>query len=240
MIEQIAGNWISTGITVLLFGLLLHGCVVPADSPEKELLLVHDSVPDTISPWDSIAVVFSRPIRDSLVVFTVTPSLYMYSQRMCDSRDTVVITSVEPFDGSTRYVIRPAEKVTAEDGAVLEPENDSLIIMTAPCEREPNGDLLKADSLKNYRFGTVATVNDTDCFLLIGNGVDGVFLSSFETQSTCFIQDDDGRRTSARSFVQSDTIEVPDDFSPPLYVKVFCYNRSSGGSYKVGSIPSGN
>ena len=229
---------ISTALGIVLSGLLLFECVVPTDSPENELLLVHDSVPDTISPWDSIAVAFSQPLQDSLVLFTITPFFYMYSQRMCDSRDTVIISCAEPLDGDTRYVIRLDEKITAENSTVLEPGDDSLIIITASSEREPNDDLQKADSLENYCFGTVATVNDTDCFLIAGDEVEVVFLTSFKTQSACIILDDEGNKTSERSFVQSDTIPVPDDFSSPLYVKVFGYHRSAGGSYKLGILSS--
>jgi len=229
---------ISIGSLIILCGLLLHGCVVPTDSPEKELSLVHESVPDTISPWDSVAVVFSLPLQDSLAHFTITPSFYMYSQQMCDSRDTVIIRCVEPLDGDTRYVIRLGEMITATNGAVFKPGDDSLVIITASSEREPNNDLRNADSLKNYRFGSVATVNDTDCFLITADEAEMVFLTSFKTRSTCIIVDGEGTETSERSFMQSDTVPVPDNFSPPLYVKVFGYHRSAGGSYKLGILSS--
>ena len=211
-------------------------CVVPTDAPEKELMLVHEAVPDTISPWDSIMVVFSLPLQDSMVQFTMTPSFYMYSQRMSDSRDTIIISSAEPFDGNTRYVIRLQESITAENGVSLDRQEDSLVFVTAPSEKEPNDDLLKADSLENYSFGTVATVSDTDCFLLTARKIENILLFSFTTQSTCSVFDSEGNRTGERTFAQEDTIPVPDDFTPPLYVKVFSYYRSAGGSYRVGVI----
>jgi hypothetical protein len=216
--------------------LIIIFCVVPTDSVEDEFRIIPGTVPDTISPWDSVAVVFSQPLSDTLVLFTFFPPFYMYSLRMSETRDTIHLHFAEPLDGDTRYVIRLEEKVTSSGGAVLEPSDDSVVVVTASVEQEPNGTVSLADTLTGRCFGSAGTVNDTDCFLISGEETECVYLVSHGSQTSFIFQDDEGTRSEERLFNESDTTPVPEDAAWPLYVIVFSYHRSVGGYYELGNI----
>lgn len=211
-------------------------CVVPTDSVEDEFRIMQGTVPDTISPWDSVAVVFSQPLSDTLVLFTFSPPFYMYSLRMSETRDTIHLYFNEPLDGDTRYVIRFQEKIHSHNGDVLKPSDDSIVVVTSPVEQEPNGSVQLADTLVKCRFGSVGTVNDTDCFLISDDGPQSVYLVSHGAQTTFIFQDGEGTRSEERSFNALDTVPVPAAAVPPLYVMVTCYSRSVGGYYELGTL----
>lgn len=216
--------------------LIVISCVVPADSYEDDFRIIKETIPDTISPWDSVAVVFSQPLRDTLVLFTFLPSFYMYSLRMSETRDTILLFFNEPLDGDTRYVIRLKEMVTSGSGTELNPADDSVVVVTAPVECEPNGTVHLADTLVGHRFGSVSTVNDTDCFFISDDESEWVYLISHGAQTTFILEDSEGMRSEERSFLASDTIPVPDTAAWPLYAIVFSYYRSVGGYYELGSL----
>lgn len=209
-------------IILIVAGLLLS-CVVPSEPPVKgqEISLCS---PDTISPYSPIKIVFSSPLEDSqMIPFHFSPSFFDYYNTLSSSKDTLELVPTSPFMGSTRYN--------------LIARGDSFSFYTYALEQEPNNTAATADLFTAKMFGSVSSVNDTDCFI-IKDKLKRFYLSSYYSESVFLLSDNMGNVTSPRIYRPVDSLYVPDSFIYPLLLRVFSYYRSSGGYYEIGKINS--
>jgi hypothetical protein len=214
---------------------LLLGCVVSTDPPATTFHFIRTGSPDTIAPWGTLTIVFSQPLDDTEIpTFFLRPTVHSYTALPVATRDTVFVRFTEPLSGNRRYLLRAQDSMTAKNSAVLRHTADSLVFFTWPAEQEPNNTPQLADTLFQRCFGTIATVNDTDWYIITNSSARAVYLSSVTTQSTFFLVSLAGTTTPVRSFKISDTLAVPDGFRSPFYAAVVSFNRSAGGYYEIG------
>ncbi len=208
---------------IIIATLLLLSCVVPSEPPVKSQEIFLCSL-DTISPYSSIKIAFSSPIEDSQVIsFHFSPSFFDHYYILSSSKDTLELIPSSPFLGNTRYsLIAPAKLFS---------------FYTYAHEQEPNNTAETADLFTAKIFGSVSTVNDTDCFI-IKDKVRRFYLRSYYSESVFLLSDSMGKVTSPGIYRSMDSLTVPDSFFYPLLLRVFSYYRSSGGYYEIGKINS--
>ena len=211
--------------------LLIH-CVVPSDTPQERFHFDHTGSDDTVAPFGSMAVAFTEPVSDSSRVdFIFRPSFLSYAMEFSPERDTLTVRFSEPLSGGTDYTIHLNETIYSLNRSVFDPGDDSIVITTAKCEREPNDRMETADTLSGRCFGSVAMVNDTDWFVL-PSAVRAVYCHSYGSRTTVFIREvqKDGE---SRGFAEHDTITIADTVAAPLHIAVHAYLRSVGGYYEL-------
>ncbi|MBN1576856.1 MAG: hypothetical protein JW913_09905 [Chitinispirillaceae bacterium] len=216
---------------------LLLSCVVSSDQPGDTFHFAHAEERDTIAPWGETEAVFTEQPADSAVVgFVFNPPFYAYAIVWNMSRDSALLQCVEPLQGNSRYVLRLKESVVSKNGAVFIPSSDSIVFFTHPAEQEPNGTPLTADTLRRHCFGVIATVNDTDRYIITDQSAHAVFLIAKGSQTTFFLSTTPDSATAPRAFKNIDTLVIPERFRPPVFVGVHSYYQSVGGYYEVGFI----
>ena len=227
------------GIAGMLSALSLLYCVVPTDTPEEKFHFVHSGYGGDVAPYGTMNIAFSEGLSDSSQVeFAFNPPFYMYSIGYSSGRDTVLLRFSEPLRGATVYSIRLKETVYSVHGSVFSPDADSLVITTAYCEQEPNDRYSLADTLRGRCFGAVATVDDTDWYV-VPVEVRKLYCNSFGSHTGFFIRgfNDNG---TPREYTQSDTVQLPDTVTTPLFMAIYSYLRSVGGYYETGYLPTGD
>ena len=220
---------------VLALGASLLFCVVPSEAPDETFHFIASDVSDTIAPWGGVKVVFSEPVADSGAInFIFEPSFYSYAVIWNGSRDTAVVQCTEPLQGNQRYVLRLMETVFSENGSEFDPSSDSIVFFTHPAEQEPNGEPSIADTLRGSCFGSIATADDTDMYVVTDTSAYALFLYSVGSQTTFALKNSSDSTTAKRNFKERDTLIIPKKFKPPVWVIVSSYYRSVGGYYEVG------
>lgn len=206
---------------ILIVAVLFLSCVIPSEPPVKSLEMYLCSS-DTISPYSSIKVAFSIPLDDSQVIpFHFSPPFFDYYKAFSLSKDTLDLVPSRPLMGNTRYnLIAPG---------------DSFSFYTYAHELEPNNTAATADLLAAKMFGSVSSVNDTDCFI-INEKIKGFYLRSYYSESVFSLSDSAGEVTLPRVYRPVDSLTIPDSFIYPLLLRVFSYYRSNGGYYEIGKI----
>jgi hypothetical protein len=223
-------------VATLFTGLLLS-CVVPADAPVETLHVGKVTASDTIPPWGEIRLSFSVPADDTVLPrFDFNPPFYSYTVTMNDTRDTAFLAWSEPLAGAQRYVFRISE-FSDQAGNII-PCADSIIIVTYPTENEPNDTRETSDTLTTSRWGTIATVNDTDWFTAPEKPEYALVLNSTGSQTSFAVVGRNGMLGSEMVYKKSDTLRVADSLPSPLMIAVFAYHRSVGGYYEVRRTPS--
>ena len=192
---------------------------------------------DTIAPYGSLKIAFSRPVRapDS-VVFRFQPPYSEFQAFFNGPLDTATIEFVMPLDGATTYTITLAAPVAATDGSVLYPWEDTVKVRTCPAEQEPNGDSSLADTLKGKLFGSIDAANDTDWFIVSSGTANRFYLVSTGSSSSFDIVDAAGTVTPSPAYADPETLAAPHNAVRPLYLSVHAWDRSNSGYYEVGVV----
>jgi hypothetical protein len=138
--------------------------------------------------------------------------------------------------GDTQYSLFLASFVESEDGSMLRPGEDTLLLRTFPTEQEPNDFRTIADTLKDIIFGSVSAANDTDWFAIHDTAAASFYLKSTGSSSLFELYDADSLSVRPSKFAAAETLNVPGSFERPLYIAVFAYNRSNGGYYELGVV----
>ncbi|MBN1307323.1 MAG: hypothetical protein JXA18_05365 [Chitinispirillaceae bacterium] len=222
---------------VSALAMLLLSCIVQSDPPSETLHFVHAVQPDTIAPWGKIEVVFTERIADPAQTgFVFAPPYYAYAIMWNASHDSVLLQCIEPLQGDTRYVLRLKGGIVSKNGTAFIPSSDSIVFFTHPVEQEPNGTPPTADTLHGRCFGAVATISDTDRYIITDQAANAVFLISSGSQTTFFLSTADDSATAPQTFKPRDTLIITERFRPPVFVGVHSYHQSVGGYYEVGII----
>lgn len=212
------------------------GCIVPADNEVTPLRFTLANKGDTLSPYDALTIVFTDALSDSsLVNFDLTPATYSFFTTRNELRDTFTIVFTQPLSGDTRYSIRTTLPVHSESGSSVTPETDSLIFFTCPREKEPNGSAVTADTLRSYRYGSTEAIDDTDCFLLL-EPARAAYCTTVESRALLFINRPGTPYSESFETSKRDTLFFSDTTTFPLVVTVCSGQKSSGGSYRIGTV----
>jgi hypothetical protein len=192
---------------------------------------------DTLSVFPNVQFVFSEPLADSLVSLDFSPPIGRYGAFLNATHDTLSLDIMDMLEGNTRYVVRLQNKVTSKDGAVLDPDQDSLSFITYAREHEPNDTKAASDILSSKIFGTVADQSDVDAFLCTNNAARGVFLQSINSQDSFYVVDSLSRIFSLGHPINPiDTIAFPDSLIRPIYIFVVSRIMGSEGDYELGIV----
>jgi len=223
--------------TVTALCVILFSCIVPTDTVEETFHFDRSASLDTIAPWGEVRIIFTDAPADSTPLrFTFDPPFYSFSIKSNVTRDTVRLLLSEPLQGNARYTIRTAEDMFSKTGALFEKATDSIVFYTAAAEQEPNNRSTIADTLEKECYGAIATVNDTDWYLIDEPTAKKVYLAASGSQTSFYLEDTSGTYTAKDSMDTIDTLPLPKDFSVPFYVVVHAYFQSVGGYYKVGYL----
>src|SRR5690554_3742453 len=131
-------------ITVTLIVSSVLSCVVPSGTIEPFTVSLPENTSDTISPFQSVPLCFSRAISDtSQISFYIEPLFEQYYYTISTTNDTVFIVPSEPFPGNTRFVIRADKRIMSVNDEPL--SADSVVFFTHAFEREPNNTIETSD-----------------------------------------------------------------------------------------------
>jgi len=222
----------------MFLSLLSLSCLFPliSEGPAEHLTFsIAGSVNDTISPFGPLKIRFSAPIKhpDS-VGFNFTPPFTEYQTVWSNSLDTATLIFSLSLNGNAGYRVLVTGRTDAANGALLIPGDDTINLRTWRCEQEPNGSPSLADPLHGRVFGRVNMANDTDWFAPADTMRREFYLKSTGSLSIFSIRDSRGTVLAHPTYAPAETLSVPADFVPPLYVLVYAYERSNGGSYESG------
>ncbi len=230
----------------LCLTLLVLSCVPTRQQQETLSMRKAAGVGDTVSLFAQIPIVFSLPLKDSLVSLDIEPDVGQgYRLRLNEGRDTLRL-SLAPslasgFHGCTRYTVRPDTILTAIDGPMLYPEDDSIVFFTWPEESGQNNSRRSADTLAALCCGMLLTSNDTDYYVTpaADTTVAGVFLQA--QGSGCAARAEGGgariMRLSSSSRVR-DTVFCDSATTLPLHIAVYPSPPSAGQKYIIGVVPA--
>ena len=208
-------------------------CVVPS-GPETVLSMKLSGSVDTISPYGPLNIVISESLSDSSAVEVVfSPQIPCFKSFVSPSKDTVSISFFCPLEGNKKYTVKLLNDLVSKSGQILL-EGDSITFYTYYLEQEPNNSFPTSDILQRKLFGSISTVVDTDCYIIPDSSIRSVHLVSSVSQTTFELYDNNGEKSSDRQYKKNDTLDIPDLFVYPLYVRVFSYQHSSGGYYEIG------
>ncbi len=215
---------------------LLLFCVVPTDNPEQQFHFVHADCCDTVAPYGRLPVAFSEPLSDSSQPeFVFDPPFFSFSVEVNELRDTALLNFSEPLAGAAEYQVRLGKTIRSSHQSVFRPEDDTLQFVTIAREQEPNDRRNIADTLQGATYGAVATVNDTDWYVITST-VKKVYCVSSGSR-TGFLPGGPEAWQESREFAENDTVVISDTVSLPLYIAVHSYLKSVGGYYKIGCLP---
>lgn len=135
--------------------------------PVEPFVMTRTGSDTTISPYGPVRIRFSSPIVDpDSVRFAFRPLFNEYRQTFNASHDTITIECILPLQGDAEYFMFLTSFVESEDGSLLRPGEDSLLLRTFPIEQEPNDSKNTADTLNSVIFGSVSAANDTDWYAI--------------------------------------------------------------------------
>jgi hypothetical protein len=204
------------------------------EEPKPLLLALAANQPDTVSILPSIKCFFSEPIQESSVHLQFSPNFFDYYVLLNAAQDSLTIVITQPLLGNTRYVIRLAQPINSKNGATLTANEDSLVIVSAVMEREPNNSKNTSDTLHGWIEGIISTSSDTDYYYCNCSAGDTLFLSSVNTVSAFQAIDSPGTATPSLHYgLLMDSLIIPSSAILPIFVKVFAAYRSSGGYYDL-------
>jgi hypothetical protein len=233
-------HWIAGGAALLpsLTLLFLLSCLPLANIEPVEPFGMTNAGPDTIiSPYGPLCIRFSYPVLDTNSVrFVFQPLFTEFRQAFNATHDTVTIEFILPLQGDEQYTLFLASPVESEDGSVLRPGEDSLVLVTFPTEQEPNDFVNIADTLRDIAFGSVSAANDTDWFAIQDTSAGSFYLKSTGSSSLFKICDADSLSVRPQTFAAAETLDIPGSFERPLHIAVFAFNRSNGGHYELGVV----
>ncbi|MCU0609148.1 MAG: hypothetical protein MUF22_05215 [Chitinispirillaceae bacterium] len=207
----------------------------PAEDPFFLARTAHTS--DTIAPYGSLTLRFSQPVADpNSVQLIFTPLFEDYRLSFNATNDTITLGLTLPMAGETRYVLRLGSQVRSVNDSLLLPQQDSIVLVTAPREEGDNHSASLADPLYMQIFGCIETANDTDWFVIADTTSRSFYLKSNITKSSFDLRD------SARMIVARPSIIAGPEtltVAPGIvarYAVVYAHNRSNGltGFYELG------
>ncbi|MBD3344197.1 MAG: hypothetical protein GF401_03940 [Chitinivibrionales bacterium] len=231
----------STKLALLSFLLIIGGssCVINVDDDDERLTMIRaDKGGDTVSVFPAIKIAFSVPLAVDTVMLAMTPPFQTgYAAYLNDSKDTLEVRVTGMLEGNTRYCIKLAHAIKAENGFELYPDADSIVFVTHPAESEPNNSISTANQLNGRVFGMIELATDTDYYFIPSLHKRKFYLNSFDSQCGFAVSDSDGVVQEAfQSQTQSDTLIAGDSLFPPFHVLVFASPLSSHERYELGSV----
>jgi hypothetical protein len=229
-------------LRTMFCGILLvsASCVWEIKEDPKPLhLTLAASQPDTVTIQPQIHCVFSSPVQDAAVSLEFSPDFFDFYVQLNADKDTLTIVVTHPLNGNTRYAIRPMENITSRDGATLAPNEDSLVIITAPAEHEPNNSVVTADTVTGRICGMISNAADTDYYRCDWLAGDTVCITSSGSPASFQVIDSTGFAVYAphRGLI-TDSLIAPAAFISPFTIKVFAGALSTGGLYDLRRKPA--
>jgi hypothetical protein len=228
------------GALIALGVLLLSSvrCLIPIGSNDNSdpFTFVNAGDGDTITPYGSIAIRFTRPVaHPDSVHFLFDPPFADFLLASNTKGDTLTMQLSLPLNAETRYSIHLKDQITAKDGTLLFPNDDSVVVVTADAEQEPNDQLSTADLLVKKIFGAIASADDTDWFAISDTALREFYLTSHGSSSRFDVRDVNGTVLVKPSLIApAETLLVPSNSPAPRYLVVSAWNRSNGGYYELG------
>jgi hypothetical protein len=221
--------------------LFTAACLFPltTNGPQQpfQFTIAGGKAADTISPFGPLMITFSHPlINPDSVGLIFSPPFSEYQILWNGSQDTATLNFALPLEGNTSYGVRLSKTIASTDGNVLYPWSDTLKIHTYDCEQEPNDAENLADTLNGTVFGHISMANDTDWYLVSDTTKRSFYLKSTGSTSIFSIADNTGRLIMPGAYADAETLSVPMEFVSPLFVYVYAYNYSNGGSYELGWV----
>jgi hypothetical protein len=226
----------------LVAGLVIlsaFSCEVPLDSSDSSIpfdLVRVGNGGDTIAPFGSLSLRFTHPVASpDSVRFVFQPPYTDCLVSANATEDTLTLQFMVPLQGETRYSIHLRNQVSARDGSLLFPSDDSIVVFTAAAEQEPNDFPSSADTLTKKIFGTISAADDTDWFSISDTTMREFYLISHGPSSQFDIRDANGAVIVKPSLIAAaETLTVPSNAPNPRYLVVTAWNRSNGGYYELG------
>jgi hypothetical protein len=228
------GATLFTSLALLFF---LSCLPLATIEPVESFAMTRTGSDTPISPYGPVHVRFSYPVLDpDSVRFTFQPLFTEYRQTFNATLDTFTLECILPLQGDEQYSLFLVSFVESEDGSLLRPGEDTLLLRTFPAEQEPNDSKNTADTLKGIIFGSVSAANDTDWFAIHDTAAASFYLKSTGSSSLFELRDAGSLSVRPLKFAAAETLDIPGSFERPVYITVFAYNRSNGGHYELGVV----
>jgi hypothetical protein len=219
---------------------LIPSCLFETTAPAKPIVMTRvGAAKDTVSPSPVLRFAVSSTLSDSSVDFNFSPATSAdYSVFLNAARDTITLRFLNMLEGNTRYVLHLKAALNSEEGATLNPGQDSIVFFTSACEHEPNSSFALADTLfSGPIFGMLSMAADTDVYIVPATSKRKFYLSSDGARDTFMLFDSlQASITVESGSGTEDTITVPGTTRFPVYVKIFSYVAGTAGKYEFGVV----
>ena len=217
---------------ILFLTLVISNCVIQTEPLEQSISF--SLLSDSVSPFSPVKLCFSSPIDDSIspqILFF--PQFQQYYITFNSSKDTLTINPTSPFSGNTPYKIHAKNQKPSPESNIPS-LNDSAVFFTYPLEKEPNNATSIADSINLMIYGSISSVNDTDCFRLTNyKNSSKLIFKSIGSRSFFNFQDHNGKIFNIDFYDDSMEVRIPDSIVKPLYLLVYSFRKSCGGYYQI-------
>jgi hypothetical protein len=232
----ISGSTWKALITSLVGCLICGGCIFDTNQPIAPLTMQYIGTQgDTVSPLAVLRFAFSDSLASPLDFTFAPPVAQLYAITLNPSKDTATLSFVEMLPGSIRYALTLGSPITATNGSMLSPGNDSTVIWTGAREHEPNNSPGTADTLKPSIWGLLSDAQDTDVYC-VPSSHRAYYLETLSGQVSFSLKDSLLNDVVASNFAAGavDTFTVPDSTHFPVYIYVFSPIRGTEGYYRLG------
>jgi len=212
---------------------LLCGCGFDIGDESEQLTLSLLYGDNTREALPQIRAVFSLPVIDSSVSFTINPPVPFIAHPR-NASDTFEIQFSQFLTPKTDYTVCATESVRSTSG-LLSTTNNRCETFTTPdytLEQEPNNSAALADTFTDLVFGTFWSSGDTDFFSITIPDSSALVLTAVDQVVGLSIFDTAGTVLSNQFPLLAGVLTSP-PFPPrkKIVIKLFALSRSTGSGF---------
>ncbi|MFP4415816.1 MAG: hypothetical protein ACOC4C_01390 [Fibrobacterota bacterium] len=214
-------------VAAVLAAMVTISCTFQQPEPEQVVVTMVSPVNDTIVTYPVITFAFSIPLQDSTASFVFSPhpgEEASYFTSINETRDTAQLIVQGMLKGRTTYDVYTSDELTAQNGTVFRPSDQSWRFITYPREQEPNDHSEIADTVYDVICGSFSRNDDTDWFRIGIDAVKAIAVSADTGPCGLTLVDSRNRRirstaltiTDPSEISMTDTLYIPDSLQAPF------------------------
>ncbi len=188
---------------------------------------------DTIAPYGAVKIAFDNPVEDSTLMIKLFPDNILITANLNKQKDTAYFSLPFTISGSSAYKL----VIESDSGSFWNRKAfpiETLYFHTWPEEAEPNNSAETADSVTGKIYGTLATTDDIDWFIIDPSDSGKCVLKSFGTTvEKSIIMSGDGKTYKKSVQVDTALFTVPDNLMGAAFIVIYTNSKSAGGYYEI-------
>jgi hypothetical protein len=210
--------------------ILTLGCIVPSGTVPETIKI---SIADTVAPFGTFKIAFNNSIEDSSIMIRLLPDNIILTASLNKQKDTAFFSLPLTVTGNSVYkLVTEMDSGSFWNRKVFQAE--TLYFHTWSKEVEPNNSAETADSFSGRIYGTLATTDDFDWYLIDTLYVGRCVLKSYgATVSMSVIQSRDVELSKRNTNVDTSLFTVPDHLTGTAFIVIYSRLKSAGGYYEI-------